>query len=186
MLAPPELKKIHPLGKSPLITDGDVVVAESAAIIEYILEKYAPGLLKPVAGTPDARRFTYWLHYAEGSLMTPLLLTLIFSKVASAPVPFFIKPVTKGIAATVMSSFVTPQLKLHLDYVESELGKTKWFAGSEFSAADIQMSFPIEAAEARGGLNASRPNLMKYLKAIKSRPAFKRALEKGGPYDLMS
>lgn len=185
MLAPEELKKIHPLGKSPLITDGDVVVAESAAIIEYILEKYAPGKLKPAAGTPDARRFTYWLHYAEGSLMLPLLLTLIFSKVASSPVPFFIKPITKGIAAKVMNSFVKPQLKLHLDFVESELGKTKWFAGNEFTAADIQMSFPIEAAEARGGLNASRPNLMKYLAAIKSRPAFKKALEKGGPYDLM-
>ena len=186
MLAPDELKKVHPLGKSPLITDGDVVVAESAAIIEYILQKYAPGRLRPEAKTEEERRYIYWLHYAEGSLMSPLLLTLIFSKVAKAPVPFFIKPIVKGIAKNVMKAFVTPQLKLHLDFVESTLAKSKWFAGDEFTAADIQMSFPIEAAAARGGLNSGRPNLAKYLEKIQARPAYQRALEKGGPYDLLT
>lgn len=184
MLAPDSLRKIHPLGKSPIITDGDITVAESGAIIEYLLEKTKSNL-KPSANTVEARRFTYWLHYAEGSAMPPLLLSLIFSKVAKAPVPFFIKPVTKSISATVMKAFIAPQLKLHFDYMNEELEKYKWFAGNEFTAADIQMSFPIEAAGARGLLK-DRKNLEHYLKRIQSRAAYKKALAKGGPYDLLN
>ena len=186
MLAPPELRKIHPLGKSPVITDGDLVVAESGAIIEYITGKYGQGRLLPAADTPEHLRYTYWLHYAEGSAMLPLLLTLIFNQIGKAPMPFFVKPVAKGIVDKVKKTFINPQLKLHLDYIESELGKSEWFAGNELSAADIQMSFPVEAAAARGGSAGAYPRMAAFLKKIQTRPAYQRALEKGGPYALMS
>jgi len=185
-LAPESLRKIHPLGKSPVITDGNATVAESGAIVEYLLDQYGNGRLRPAPGTPERLRFTYWLHYAEGSAMPPLLLNLVFSFVARAPAPFFVRPIAKGIASKVKQSFIEPQIKLHLDYMEGELQKSTWFAGEEFSAADIQMSFPLEAAAMRGGLNASRPKLHDYLQRIHARPAYQRALEKGGPYELLS
>jgi len=182
MLAPPELKKVHPLGKSPVIEDEGNIVAESGAIIEYLLDRYGQGRLRPQAGTPERLRFTYWLHYAEGSAMPPLLLSLVFLKMPKAPMPFFLRPVVKGIADKVMKGFVNPQLRLHLDYMEAELGKSTWFAGDEFTAVDIQMSFPVEAAATRSDLVAQRPNLKAYLERIHARPAYQRALEKGGPF----
>jgi glutathione S-transferase len=185
MLAPASLKAVHPLGKSPVITDGEVTLAESGAIIEYLAGKYAGGRLLPPAGTPERLRCTYWLHYAEGSAMPPLLMSLIFNRVRTSPMPFFAKPIALGIADKVMNNFVSPQIKLHLDYMEGELGKSTWFAGDEFSAADVQMSFPLEAAASRGGLDASRPNLAAFLERIHARPAYQRALAKGGPYELM-
>ena len=185
MLAPPELRAVHPLGKSPVIDDGGLVLAESGAIVEYLAEKYGEGRLLPAAGTPERLRHRYWMHYAEGSAMPPLLLSLIFSKVRSAPAPFLIKPIARAIADKVMANFVSPQIRLHLDFMEAELGKSTWFTGEQFGAADIQMSFPIEAAAARGGLDASRPRLMAFLERIHGRPAYQRALEKGGPYTLM-
>ena len=186
MLAPPELRQVHPLGKSPVVTDGGLTVAESGAIVEYLVDQYGAGRFKPAAGTPQRLRYTYWLHYAEGSAMPPLLLKLVFDKIESTPMPFFVKPIAKGIAAKVKSSFISPQIELHLNYMEAELEKSKWFAGSEFTAADIQLSFVLEAASARGGLDARRPKLMDFLKRIHARPAYQRALEKGGAYDLMS
>jgi glutathione S-transferase len=183
MLAPPSLRKIHPLGKSPVITDGDAVLAESAAILEYLVDTYGSEKFKPKMKTPAQLRYTYWMHYAESSLMPILLLKLVFDKVASDS-PFFIRPMAKAISLAVGAQFINPQIQLHLDYIESELNKNDWFAGSEFSAADIQMSFPLEAAQARGGLNESRPRTMNYLKRIHERPAYKRALEKGGTYEL--
>lgn len=185
MLAPPELKQVHPLGKSPVITDGAVTVAETGAIIEYLVDTYGGGKLKPAADTPDALAYRYWLHYAEGSAMPPLLLKLVFSRVAKAPVPFFIKPVVKGIVAKVSSGFIDPQIKLHLSFQEQTLQQSQWFAGDEFSAADIQMSFPLEGAAARGGLGAY-PRLQEFLDRIHARPAYQKALEVGGPYQLMS
>jgi glutathione S-transferase len=185
MLAPAALKAVHPLGKSPVITDGDVTLAESGAIIEYLAGKYAGGRLVPPANTPERLRYTYWLHYAEGSLMPPLLMSLIFSRVRNAPAPFFVRPIARGIADKVMNSFVSPNIKLHLDYLEGELGRTAWFAGNEFSAADVQMSFPLEAAATRGGLDGSRPKLKAFLERIHARPAYQRALVQGGPYELM-
>jgi glutathione S-transferase len=184
MLAPPELRRVHPLGKSPVLTDGDLTLAESGAIIEYLVGRYGQGRLIPKEGTPERLRWTYWLHYAEGSAMPPLLLKLVFDRIATAPVPFIVKPVVRGIVSKVMSTFVTPQLKTHLDYLEAELTKSDWFAGSEFSAADIQMSFPLEAAAARAGLDASRPRLHDFLHRIHQRPAYARALGRGGPYDF--
>lgn len=186
MLAPPSLKAVHPLGKSPVITDGDLTVAESGAIIEYLVERYGNGRLIPAAGTNDKLRYTYWLHYAEGSAMSPLLLKLVFNRIESAPMPFFAKPIAKAIAGKAQSSFVDPQIRLHLDYLEGELGKSTWFAGAEFSAADIQMSFPLEAAAARGGLNGSRPRLMAFLKRIHERPTYQKALAKGGEFNLLT
>ena len=184
MLAPPELRAVHPLGKSPVITDGEVTVAESGAIVEYLIDQYGRGRLKPELGTPERLRYTYWLHYAEGSLMPPLLMKLVFDEVEKAPMPFFVKPIARAISGKVKSAFISPQITQHLDYMEAELGKAPWFAGKEFTGADIQMSFPIEAAAAKGGLNASRPKLTDFLKRIHARPAYKRALKKGGPYDL--
>ena len=184
MLAPPALREVHPLGKSPVISDGDTVVAESGAIVEYLVGQHGQGRLIPPEETPERLLYTYFLHYAEGSAMPPLLLKLVFDKIASTPVPFFIKPVVKGIVGKVMGGFVGPQLKTHLDFLESELGRRKWFAGAEFTAADVQMSFPIEAAAQRAGLDASRPKLMAWLKRIHARPAYKRALARGGPYDF--
>ncbi|QGZ40008.1 glutathione S-transferase [Pseudoduganella flava] len=186
MLAPPELRAVHPLGKSPVIVDGDCTVAESGAIIEYLVDKYDQGVLRPPAGTPEKRRWTYFLHYAEGSMMPPLLMKLIFDRVETAPAPFFVRPIARGIAQKVKANYIGPQLRQHLDYLEAELGKHTWFAGEEFSAADIQMSFPLEAAGARAGLDtAAYPRLTAFLQRIHARPAYQRALEQGGPYELL-
>ena len=185
MLAPPELAQVHPLGKSPVITDGGVVVAESGAIVEYLVDTYgAASGLKPAAGTPAHRQYVYWLHFAEGSAMPPLLMKLVFDKVRSAPVPFFIKPVVKGVADQVMKSFVGPNLTRQFAYMESELAARPWFAGDSFSAADIQMSFPLEAGKARAGVGAEHPRLIDWLQRIHARPAYRRALERGGPYQM--
>ena len=182
MLAPPELLAVHPLGKSPVIVDGDATVAESGAIIEYLIDRYGAGRLIPAAGTAERLRYTYWLHYAEGSAMPPLLLKLVFDRVENSPAPWPISAVARRIAGTVTQSFIGPQLKRHLDYMEAELATHTWFAGEEFSAADVQMSFPLEAAASRAGLKADRPRLMAFLDRIHARGAYKRALERGGPY----
>ena len=185
MLAPPELRRVHPLGKSPVVTSDDgLTLAESGAIIETVVERYGQGQLAPVAGTPEALRYRYWLHYAEGSAMPPLLLKLVFDKIENTPMPFFVKPIAKAISGKAKSGFITPQITTHLDFMEAELGKSLWFAGDTFTGADIQMSFPVEAAQSRGGLNASRPKLMAYLERIHARPAYQRALERGGPFTL--
>ena len=185
MLAPPELRAVHPLGKSPVITDDGLTVAESGAIIEYLLERHGKGRLIPPAGTPERLRFTYWLHFAEGSAMSPLLMSLVFGRLPRQPMPFLVRPIVRALSAKVMKSFIEPQLQAHQDFMESELGKSAWFAGGKFSAADIQMSFPVEAAAARGGLDAKRPKLMAWLETIHARPAYRRALEKGGPFELL-
>jgi glutathione S-transferase len=186
MLAPPSLCKVHPLGKSPVITDGGETLAESGAIIEYLVDRYGAGRLAPAPGTPARLRYTYWLHYAEGSAMPPLLLKLVFNRIESGPMPFFVRPVARAIAGRVKSGFVEPQITRHLDYMEAELGRFRWFAGDEFSAADIQMSFPLEVAIKRAGLDMSRPRLMDFLARIHARPGYHRALERGGKYELLS
>jgi glutathione S-transferase len=185
MLAPAELRAVHPLGKSPVITDDGRTVAESGAIVEYLVMRYGNGRLMPAPDTPERLRYTYWLHYAEGSAMAPLLLKLIFERLPRGPMPGLLRPLVRRIAGRVQSAFVDPQIKLHLDYLESELGRSVWFAGNEFTAADIQMSFPVEAAAARGGLDASRPRLWSWLERSHARPAYRRALDKGGRYELM-
>ena len=185
MLAPPELRAVHPLGKSPIVSDGSLTLAESGAIVDYLADKYGEGKMIPAPGTPERLRYTYWLHFAEGSAMPPLLLKLVFDRIENAPMPFFIRPVARGIAQKAKNWIVLPNIERILDFMEAELGKSAWFAGPEFSAADVQMSFPLEAASVRGGLNESRPRLWTFLKTIHARPAYLRALEKGGQYDFL-
>jgi glutathione S-transferase len=183
MLAPPALLAIHPLGKSPVIVDGDVSVAESGAIIEYLVSKYGDGRLIPPAGTEQRLRYAYWLHYAEGSAMTPLLLKLVFDRISTNPAPWPISAIARRIAATVTNAFIAPNLLRHFDFIESELNAHSWFAGEQFTAADVQMSFPLEIAVPRAGLNANRPKSIAFLQRIHAREAYKRALERGGKYD---
>jgi glutathione S-transferase len=185
MLAPASLRTVHPLGKSPVITEDGLTIAESGAIIEYLVERHGKGRLLPPIGTPERLRYTYWLHFAEGSAMTPLLLSLIFGRLPRQPMPFFVRPIARGICKKVLETFVEPQLKSHQAFMEGELAKSVWFAGNEFTAADIQMSFVVEASAARGGLETTRPKLMDWLDRIHARLAYQRALEKGGPYELL-
>ena len=184
MLAPKELLAVHPLGKSPVIVDGDTTVAETGAIVEYLLDTYGQGRLRPAAGTPDYLRHRYWLHFAEGSAMPPLLFKLVFDEVQKAPMPFFIRPIAKAISQKVLGVMVWPNLKRQFDFIEAELGKSTWLAGEALTGADIMMSFPLEAAKQRAGLDASHPRMLKYLQRIHALPAYKRALKKGGPYDF--
>jgi glutathione S-transferase len=185
MLAPPELRKVHPLGKSPVITDDGLTIAESGAIVEYLVEKYGNGRFIPPAGTPERLRYRYWLHYAEGSMQPLLLLKLLFGRVEKAPMPFFARPIAKAIARKATEGFIQPNLDRHLDYLETELKDRPWFAGAEFTAADVQMSFPLEAAVVRGGLDERRPRLMDFLRRIHERPAYRKAIERGGEYALL-
>jgi glutathione S-transferase len=167
MLAPDELKRAHPLGKSPVIEDDGKKFAETGLIVEYLVERYGPDL-GPSRDSDLYWRYRYWMHYAEGSAMPPLLLKLIVDRL--------------GLLAFPARKFVNSQVKLHLDYMESELSAGPWFLGERFSAADIMMSFPLEAAKIRGGFDATRPNLFRFVERVHARPAYRRALEKGGPY----
>lgn len=181
MLAPPELKAIHPLGKSPVIDDGDVRVAETGAIVDYLIETYGQGRLRAAPGTEDGRRQTYWLHYAEGSAMPPLLLKLVFAQLPRRA-PALLRPLVNGVSKKALRSFVDPQLRAHAAFWEGELARSPWFGGAAFSAADIMMSFPVEAAASRAIALADYPRLAAFLKAIHARPAYVRALERGGEY----
>lgn len=183
MMAPKELRAVHPLGKSPVITDDGHTIAESGAIIEYIIETYGNGRLIPPAKTPERLRYTYWLHYAEGSAMPPLLLKLLFSMMPQRA-PALVRPLVKMVAGGALTGFVDPQLKQHMAFWEAELGKSTYFAGNEFTAADIQMSFPLEAAASRAGLDQNYPKALAWLATIHARPAYQRALDKGGPYEI--
>jgi glutathione S-transferase len=184
-LAPPELRRVHPLGKSPVITDDGLTVAESGAILEYLVERYGNGRLKPT-GDQELLHYRYFMHFAEGSAMPPLVMKLIFNKIKRAPMPFFVKPIAKGIADKVLGGFVQPNIDAQLKFLESELAARPWFAGAEMTAADVQMSFPLEAAAARGGSLDGYPKIKAFLDRIHARPAYKKALERGGPYDLLS
>lgn len=185
MLAPPELRAIHPLGKSPLLVDDRVVVAESGAILEYLVERHdAARAFAPATGTDSHLRYRYWMHYAEGSAMPPLLLSLVLSRIRAAPMPFFAKPVARAIADKTLDGFVRPQIKLHFDYVDNELSNSPWFAGDAFSAADIQMSFPLEAALVRGD-PGRWANIARWVERIRLRPAYVRAVERGGPVEIL-
>jgi glutathione S-transferase len=181
VLAPPELQKIHPLGKSPVITDGEVTVAESGAILEYLVEHHGTGRLAPAIGTPERLRYQYFMHYAEGSLMPPLLVAFICSRIKGAPLPFFVKPIARKIADRIGQQFVEPNVQRHIAFLEAELAKSQWFAGDELTAADIQMSYPVEALFSRGPQGEQMPRLRAFLERARERPAYQRALAKGGP-----
>ena len=176
--AEPTLQEIHPLGKSPVLADGDAVIAESGAILTYLVEK--TGKLAPAPGTDAWRRYTYYLHYPEGSLMPFLTMTLVFQRVASSPAPFFLRPVLKGVRDKVSQAFLTPNLKRHIAFLESEIGSRDWWAGEELTAADVQMSYPVLALVDRASHLADMPNLTRWIRQVEQRPAYQRALEKGG------
>jgi glutathione S-transferase len=168
-LAPPELKAIHPLGKSPVITDGDRVVHESGAIIEYIVRKHGGGRLMPRENTPEFVDYLHWLHYAEGSAMLPLMLAMYTGFLGEAGAP--------------LQPRINSEIDNHLSYANNALAKREFFVGKEFTAADVQMSFVLEAAQAGGRLK-DYPNLFAYLERMQARPAYKKAIERGGPYDI--
>ena len=184
MLAPPTLLAVHPLGKSPVLVDGDTTVAETGAIVEYILDTYGQGRMRPAPGTPAFLRYRYWLHFAEGSAMPPLLMKLVFDTVQAAPMPFFVKPIAKAISSKVLDMLVRPNLRRQFDFIEAELARSTWLAGDDLSGADIMMSFPLEAARQRAGLDARRPRMIAFIDRVHARPAYQRALDKGGPYSF--
>jgi glutathione S-transferase len=184
MLAPQALRNVHRLGKSPVITDGELTLAESGAIIEYFVERNPDAKLAPPRGGAEWVRYIYWLHFAEGSAMPPLLMKLVFDRVEiSAPWP--VRPIAGAIARQAKRRIVEPRLVDNLDYMEAELGRSSWFAGEAFSAADIQMSFPVEASAQRAGLDARWPNLIAFLQRIRERPAYQRAVERGGGHAIV-
>ncbi len=182
--APAALRDVHPLGKAPTIVEAGRALAESGAILESLVNRHGGGRLAPAAGTPERERYSYWMHYAEGSAMPALVLRLIFSQMPRQPMPALARPVVRALARNVIDTFVQPQIDQHLDYMDAELANNPWFAGDEFTAADIQMSFPIEAAAAGRTLGEGRRNLSAYVQRIRARPAYRRALDKGGPHDL--
>ena len=183
MLAPKELREIHPLGKSPVVTDEDRTLAESGAIIEYLVDRFDDGTLRPETDTPEFLQYRYWMHYAEGSAMTPLLLKIVFSELPRQA-PWIAKPLLKGISKLMNKEYINPQIKLHMNYWEEELSQRPFFAGEEFSAADIQMSFPLEAVVAHNIATEKFPKINAFVEECQGRPAYQRALERGGEYSL--
>ncbi len=181
MLGPESLKQVHPLGKSPVIEDDGRVVAESGAIIEYLVERHGDARFAPPAGSEERLRYTYWLHYAEGTLMPLFVMGLVFERLSQPPMPLLLRPVGGLIGAGVRKSFIEPRLGQNLAFIEDELGRSTWFAGEELSGADVQMSFPLEAAAARGGID-DYPRIRAFVERVHARPAYRRALERGGPY----
>lgn len=186
-LAPPALKAVHPLGKSPVITDGGITVAESGAILEYLAETYGaeaaaalPGLL-PRPGTPEHRQSRFWMHYAEGSLMNWLLMKLVFTTIPRQPMPFFVRPIARALSGKVQAALIDPNLATALDYMEQHLAHHAWFAGNQLTLADFQMSFPVEAALSRAAGTGSYAHLQAWRDKVAARPAWLRALDKGGP-----
>ena len=191
MQGPASLREVHPLGKSPAITDDgsgeQILIVESGAIIEYLMQTYGKNssLITPKTGSQEERDYRYWLHFSEGSLMPPLLLRLIFLRVKMASVPFFVKPISKAIANKVLSEFVNPNVQCLLDFIETSLEGKKWFLGDQLSGADIQMSFPLEASVARGLIDGHYPDIQSYVERIHQQPAYQSALLKGGKYDYV-
>jgi len=166
-LAPEALLKIHPLGKSPMIEDAGNIIFESGAIVEYLCERHNGAHLVPARGTDQHIRYLEWLHFAEGSAMTPILLNLYTARLGEAAAPLHPR--------------IDQQLESHFQFMEDGLKASGWFVGDTLSGADIMLSFPAEAA-VKMGRAANRPNLTKFVETIHARPAYQRALEKGGPY----
>lgn len=180
-LAPDSLKRVHPLGKSPVITDARHTIAETGLIVDYLVREHGHGALAPAPDSEVHWTYQYWLHYAEGSLMPPLLLQLVFDSVQTRA-PMLARPVARAISSQVMKQFVRPQQRLHFGFLEERLSQGTWFVGETFSAADIMLSFPIEAAATRGVLNEQHPRLRDFIQRIQARDGYQRALERGGEY----
>ncbi|WP_176085503.1 glutathione S-transferase [Martelella sp. HB161492] len=182
MSAPDELKRVHPLGKSPVIEDGDRVIAESGAIVEYLLDTYGMSSgLRPAAGSEALQDYRYWLHYSEGSAMPLLVMKLVFLKLPER-VPFLMRPVVSAVSRGVMKALTDPQLKAHGAFWEETLDRRGWFAGDGFSAADIMMSFPVEVGMARVPFERRPQAVLSWLAAIHARPGYRHAIQRGGAY----
>jgi glutathione S-transferase len=180
LLAPPSLRAVHPLGKSPVVVDGDKTLAESGAILEYLVDAYGGGRLIPPQGAPERLRYVYFMHYAEGSLMSPLMMKLVFMRLPRGA-PWFVRPVARAISTKALADYIDPQIERHFDFLEGELASRPWFAGEAFSASDIQMSYPLDAGATVAQLEAKRPRLWEFLQRVRARPAYIRAAAKGGP-----
>ena len=191
-LAPAALKQIHPMGKSPVITDGDLVVAESGAILEYLMERYAqpaaqadaPALTQP--GTPEHMRCRYWMHCAEGSLVNWRVMKLVFMTIPKQPMPFFVRPIARALCKQVQQRLIDPNVAGATAFIESHLSRNAWFAGERLTVADVQMSFAVSALMARGDQAARCPAIAAYVRKMEARPAYQRALAKGGPVIMSS
>ncbi|MGB8223924.1 MAG: glutathione S-transferase [Polyangiales bacterium] len=173
--APASAAEVHPLGRFPMVEVDGQVLAESGAVLEYFADR--EGKLRP-ADEAEKLEQTFFLHYAEGSLMPPLLVQLILTRLRAAPMPFFIKPIARGIADQIHKGYSGPALELHFGFVEQTISERPYFAGKNFSIADIQMIYPVEAGLSRAA--SARPNLQAWLERMKSRPAYQRAEAKGG------
>lgn len=188
-LAPPELKAVHPLGKSPVVEDEGETYAETGAVIDHLLDQHAEGKLRPPRGTRAFENYRYWMYAAEGTYMPPLVFTLFLNRMETAPMPFFARPIAKKLVQAVREGYLNHTMKAQYDYLESVLHGSPWLAGDALTAADIMMSFPVEAFSARGPKNqdggGEYPNIAAYLMRLQARPAYKRALERGGPYALV-
>lgn len=186
-LAPPELKRIHPLGKSPVVTDGSEVFAESGAILEMLAERYGAqaqgdlAQLEPARDTPEHRQCRFWMHYAEGSLMNWLVMKLVFMTLPRQPMPFFVRPIARAVCAKAQKQLVDPNLATALAFIEAHLASHTWFAGEAITLADFQMSFAVEALMSRSREASDSPALRAYLDRMRARPAYQRALTQGGP-----
>lgn len=179
MLAPPALKRVHPLGKSPVITDNGQVIAESGAIVEYLLDRYGEGRFRPAHDSPDLLRYRYWLHYAEGSAMPLLVMKLVFNELPRQA-PWIARPVLNVVRAAVGAKLLDPQLEQHAAFWEDHLVQHAYMAGEQFTAADIQMSYPVDASLTRISTRAPRPATFAYMQRLRERPAYQRALLRGG------
>jgi len=186
-LAPAALRKVHPLGKSPVITENGETIAESGAIIEYLVETHGAHAsgdlahLQPRPGTPEHRRCRFWMHYAEGSLMSWLMMKLVFTSIPRQPMPFFARPIARALCAKVQEQLVDPNVDAGLAFMEDHLGRHRWFAGEHLSMADFQMSFAVEAALSRAAKAKDCPKLQAYCARMQARPAYQLAIAKGGP-----
>ncbi|HBI10847.1 MAG TPA: glutathione S-transferase [Franconibacter pulveris] len=183
MLAPEALKKVHPLGKSPVLEDNEHKLVESGAILEYLQETYDGEQRFKPQNPAEKLDYRFWLHYAEGSLMPLLMMKLVFSSLGKPPVPFGFRTLGKALGQGVQKAYLNKQLATHTQFIENHLKQHPWFAGQSFSMADIQMSFPIIALLARGGVD-NAPQIEAWKKNIEARPAYQRAMEKGGPFDI--
>lgn len=184
-LAPQEYLDLHPLGKAPLITDGDEVLAETGAIVEYIIDHYGDNSWRPGKGSAKRIRYNYWLHAAEGTLMPYLVLHLFLTRMETVP-PFPIRPIIKAVTGQVRKVYLTPSLGKFFDFMNDELEGVTWFAGNKLTLADIMMSFPLEAAVGRAGLGQSHPHIMAYLERLHARPAYIKALQKAGDMESLT
>lgn len=182
-LAPKALEQVHPLGKAPVITDGEQTIAESGLIIDYLIQTYGADKFQPAANSPQHWQAQYWLHYAEGSLMPMLLIMLMFEKVRTAPMPFFIKPIARAIADKATAAYAGPNLVKHLTYIDAHLADNTWFCGEQMTAADFQMIFPLEASLTRGATRSEYPHVAAYVDRIHAQESYQKGLKLGGPYD---